>query len=207
VTLNEGQTIKEMAIVLGKTFENFDAQSFIELARGKEGYLFPDTYFFYENVRPEEVISLLEETFRNKLTGISAAIKTSGKTEAEIIKMASIVEREARGKEDRRIIAGILWKRLSIKMPLQVDAPFYYLFGKTSAELTLDDLALDSPYNLYKNAGLPPSPIANPGLEALQATVNPIVTDNLYFLSDNQGKMHYAVTHDEHVANKRKYLP
>ncbi len=120
--------------------------------------------------------------------------------------MASLVEEEASNSTDRRIIAGILWRRLAHNMPLQVDAPFYYIIGKGSSQLTLKDLSMDSPYNLYKHTGLPPRPIDNPGLDAIVDTITPTTTDYLYFLSGRDGKMHYASTFEGHVANKGKYL-
>ena len=91
-------------------------------------------------------------------------------------------------------------------MPLQVDASFRYINGKTSAELTHDDLAIDSPYNTYKYAGLPPTPITNPGLDSIDAAINPIETDYFYFLTGHDGVMYYAETFDEHKLNKEKYL-
>jgi UPF0755 protein len=120
--------------------------------------------------------------------------------------MASLVEEEARTLETRRTIAGILWKRLKLGMPLQVDAVFPYIIGKNTYELSIGDLALDSPYNTYKYAGLPPAPITNPGLDAMLAAVTPTDSPYLYYLSDRNGKMHYARTHDGHLANKAAYL-
>ncbi len=100
----------------------------------------------------------------------------------------------------------MLWKRIDAGMALQVDPPFVYILGKGSLQLTTKDLATTSPYNLYKNKGLPPTPINNPGLEAIRDTINPITTKYWFYLSDNSGAMHFAITHDEHVANKQKYL-
>ena len=108
--------------------------------------------------------------------------------------------------KDHKIISGILWKRIGMNMPLQVDAPFLYILGKTSAELTLADLKKDSPYNTYVNRGLPIGPIGNPGFSALRAAVFPASSPYLYYLSDNEGIMHYAKTFEEHKANKEKYL-
>ena len=124
----------------------------------------------------------------------------------DIVTMASIVEKEATSTVDRQIIAGILWKRLADSYPLQVDAPFYYLLGKDSAHLTVVDLALDSSYNLYTHKGLTPTPIDNPGLDALSASINPTTTKYWYYLSDKKGNMHYAITYDEHLLNKEKYV-
>jgi UPF0755 protein len=91
-------------------------------------------------------------------------------------------------------------------MPLQVDATFVYLLGKGSADLTLTDLSSDSPYNTYRNAGLPPGPINNPGLEAMRAAITPKDSPYFFYLSDKDGVVHYAETFDEHKANKAKYL-
>jgi len=92
-------------------------------------------------------------------------------------------------------------------MPLQVDASFKYINGKGTKDLTLADLKIDSPYNSYLYKGLPPTPISNPGLDSIVATLTPIKTDYLYFLTDKEGNMHYAKTFSEHVFNKQKYLP
>ena len=206
VTLYEGMTVKDMGIQIKKNIPDFDNITFYNIAKSSEGYLFPDTYFFYENVTPQQVLDLLTSNFDRKIKSISVELKSFGKSISDIVTMASLVEREATSSLDRRLIAGVLWNRISIDMPLQVDPPFYYLFGKGSLELTLKDLATDSPYNLYKHRGLTPTPINNPGLSAILDTVNPTKSNYLFFLSDSHGVMHYAATNDGHVANKIKYL-
>ena len=108
--------------------------------------------------------------------------------------------------EDKRIVSGILWKRINMEMPLQVDAPFAYILGKTSEELTREDLAFDSPYNTYLNTGLPPTPITNPGLESLEAALRPIETPYVFYLTDTEGTVYSAETFEEHVGNKKRYL-
>lgn len=206
VTFFEGMTAKQMSVVLRKSIPNFDSNTFLVLAEPYEGYLFPDTYFFYENISPEDVVAQLRDTFKQKITTKLLAIRAYGKPLEDVIKMASIIEKEAANIEDKKIIAGILWKRISIGMPIQVDAPFYYISGKDSASLTTKDLTTDTPYNTYTNKGLTPTPISNPGLDAIEATVNPTETKYLFFLSDKKGVMHYALDHDGHVINKNKYL-
>lgn len=124
---------------------------------------------------------------------------------SDVIIMASILEGEALPK-DRQVVAGILWKRLSIGMPLQVDATFRYINGKGTYDLTADDLKIDSPYNTYIHKGLPPGPISNPGIDAISASLNPIPTKYLYYLTEKDGTIHYAKTFTEHIANKNKYL-
>ena len=202
----EGMTATQMAVVLENELISFDAKEFLRKALPQEGYLFPDTYFFLPNVKPEQVISTLRDNFNLKLKNIDLTLKSFKKSLKDIVIMASILEAEARTAETRKIIAGILWKRLSLGMPLQVDAPFQYIIGKNTFQLTANDLKFDSPYNTYLYKGLPPGAIGNPGLDALTAAITPTKTPYLYYLSDVRGNMHYAVTHDEHVANKERYL-
>ncbi len=210
ITIPEGSSSKDIAWIILKNIPEFDAPAFQAQARPYEGYLFPDTYFFYENVKPEEVLSILRGTFDTKMSTIESEFASSTKklkvTKEEIITMASIIEREGIDNEDRKIIAGILWKRIRAGMALQVDAPFYYLYNKPSSQLTLDDLKIKSPYNTYVNVGLPPGPISNPGLEAIVDTMNPTETKYWYYLTGKDGKMYYAADLEGHTANKRKYL-
>lgn len=206
VTFPEGFTNKEMAARLGARFEGFDSAGFLALAKDDEGYLFPDTYSFAPGVSPEAVVAALKKNFIDKTASLESSFTASPHTKKDIIIMASIIEKEANGGEEAAIVAGILWKRIARGIPLQVDAPFLYLLGKTSAELTASDLALNSPYNTYRNKGLPPGPIGNPGLEAIAAALRPVESPYLYYLHGADGVIHYASTHDEHVANKKKYL-
>lgn len=206
VTLPEGLSAEEMAVVLDRELINFDPIEFNSFAKEKEGYLFPDTYLISPMATSGEVINLLTETFEERLETISQEVAAFNKPLNDIIIMASIVEEEANDEESRRIVAGILWDRLKNNMPLQVDATFKYIIGKTSAELTMDDLRIDSPYNTYRYKGLPPTPIASPGLESILATVKPIDTPYVYFLTGDDGKMYYAKTLDEHNKNKAKHI-
>ncbi len=208
ITVFEGLNSYEIAEILAKKFPSFDEKVFLSLVEKEklEGYLFPDTYFIMPNATEAEIIQMMNSNFKEKIMEINADIKKFGKSESDVIKMASIIEEEARTTESREIVAGILWKRISIKMALQVDSSFKYINGKTTATLTNDDLKIDSPYNSYTNRGLPPTPISNPGLAAIKATINPQNTPFLYFLTDKDGNMHYSVTFEDHVANKLKYL-
>ena len=117
-----------------------------------------------------------------------------------------MLEDEARTTTDRQIVAGILWKRLSLGMPLDVDSTVSYITGKPLDQLTTADLKIKSLYNTYLVAGLPPTPIDNPGLDSLSAAVSASTTPYLYYLSDKDGLMHYAVTFAEHQKNVAKYL-
>jgi UPF0755 protein len=207
ILIPEGMSVAEMGEILSAHLgKSFEVHKFQALAIHKEGYLFPDTYYFSQNISPEEVINSMQINFEKKISAVEAEIKKSGRSLSDIIKMASIVEEEAADFEDRRKVAGILWKRLDMGMPLQVDAAFGYVLGKTSLELTAEDLRKDSPYNTYTRIGLPPTPISNPGLDSIRAVLSPIETRYFYYLSDRNGKIHYAITHDEHIKNKRKYI-
>jgi len=206
VLITEGMDVLDIAKKLKTDLPYFDDKKFIELATKEEGYLFPDTYFFIDGVAPESVIAMMKDNFTKKTAGLEQKISASGHTLAEIVTMASIIEREAVTPKDRRIISGILWKRISIRMPLQVDATFDYINGKGTSSLTIDDLKIDSPYNTYVYRGLPPGPIGNPGLDCIIAALEPEKTPYLYYLSDKGGTIHYAKTFEEHVKNKMKYL-
>lgn len=208
LTVPEGVTATQIGALVEQKVPAFDVATFNALVEGKEGYLFPDTYRIFPSVKPEQLVELLESTFWEKVTPVFVDNEVPEEEWADIINMASIVEREAFGNDYRehQIVAGIMKHRMEIDMPLQVDATLHYLLGKTSSQLTLEDLRVDSPYNTYVNKGLPPAPISNPGLLAIRSVIESIKTDYLFYLHDSSGNIWYAVTHDEHVANKRRYL-
>ncbi len=206
ITFIEGTTVREMAEQLAKTFPEFSADTFLTQASSYEGYLFPDTYRFLPTVTPAEIITILRVTFDKKTQTITSQINASGHTLQDIVTMASILEREGRGLEEKRIIAGVLWKRVQENMPLQVDAVFGYIKGRNTYSPSLADLQIDSPYNTYRHKGLPPGPINNPGLDSLTAAVTPIESDYWYYLTGKDGKMYYAKTFEEHKQNRAKYL-
>ena len=206
ITIPEGSTVKDIAALFSQKFDDFDPDEFTRLAKDKEGYLFPDTYFFLPNVKAPQVVAEMEENFFKRIQTIQKQIDEFGKPLRDVVIMASLLEKEARTLKTKRIVAGILWKRIAIGMPLQVDAVFPYINGKNTYTLTHDDLKIDSPYNTYRYKGLPAGPIANPGLDSLRAAVTPIETEYLYYLSDRKGNMYYASTFEEHKRNKRLYL-
>ena len=207
VTVPEGLHNRQVASLLKKFFPTFDEGIFLLEAGKKEGYLFPDTYFFLPMASPGEIIDEMYSNFTDKIKHLEAPISASGRTLHEIITMASILEEEVRSTKNRKIIAGILWKRLDAGMLLQVDAPFQYFLGRNSFTVTLDDLANDSPYNTYKHKGLPPGPISNPSLDAIISSVYYEETPYWFYLSDFDNNVHYAKTFEEHKENKRQYLP
>lgn len=209
ITVPEGFNSKEIAELFGreKKFTHFDTQEFIALATPYEGYLFPDTYLFLPNITARDVVDTMLLNYQKRIETLAGEIKSFGRPIEDVISMASIIEEEARTVETREIIAGILWKRFDQGMLLQVDSAFAFVNGKKkSSDLTLEDLKINSPYNTYVYRGFPPTPISNPGLDAIRATIHPINTKYYFYLSDNEGDMHYAVTHDGHLANKEKYL-
>lgn len=206
VTIPEGLTARSIGTLIGKAIPRFDVQSFSTLARAHEGYLFPNTYFFYPNATPQDALSTMTSQFKSKTDSLQSKVQVSGHSFKDMIILASIVEKEATSTADRKLIAGILWNRISQKYPLQVDPPFFYILGKDSHELTLDDLKTDSPYNLYTHTGLPPTPISNPSFDAILAVLEPTPSKYWFYLSDVKGSMHYAVTYDGHLVNKAKYI-
>lgn len=185
--------------------ENYATAS-LEAALPYDGYLFPDTYFIQEGERIDDIVAELRANYETHIAPLRPSIEASGFTEAEIIILASIIEREGKSPESMHMVAGILKHRLAIDMPLQVDATFEYLLGKASHELTTEDLAIDSPYNTYTNRGLPPTPIANPGITAITAAIEAEESSYLYYLTGNDGEFYYAHTFEEHKQNKARYL-
>ncbi|OGI94548.1 hypothetical protein A3A03_01630 [Candidatus Nomurabacteria bacterium RIFCSPLOWO2_01_FULL_40_18] len=187
-TIPEGYNNTQIADIFVSKLSNFDKNEFLLKTQGLEGRLFPDTYFFFTTASEKEVLESIRKNFEKKMSLIRADIlnskKTTGRTEQDIIIMASLIEGEAKGDIDRKVISGILWKRLSIGMPLQADA---------------------AP-ETYKTKGLPKIPIGNPGLEALKATIYPQSSPYLYYLHDKNGDIHYAKSFLEHRQNVLKYL-
>lgn len=209
VTVPEGTSSFEMAEILKDVLPAFNPEDFIDKVAkgGYEGYLFPDTYFFTPNTKADEVILTMRENFARQIKPYEEDILKLEKPLGEIVIMASIIEDEANGSlESKRIVSGILWKRLVKEMPLQVDAPFIYYNGKNSYTLTKEDLAEKHGYNTYVNKGLPSTAITNPGIDALRAAIAPTNTSYLYFLSDKKGNLYYAKTFEEHKRNRELYL-
>jgi UPF0755 protein len=206
MTISEGLTMEETAKVLSSKLPHFSVDEFMQYSPEKEGYLFPDTYFFAANTKAQDAIALMQKNFENKIKTFEAEILAFGKSENDIVTMASILEEEAQTEVDWQIISGILWKRMKIGMPLQVDCTLGYVTGRASLQLTKADLKINSPYNTYTNKGLPPTAISNPGLLTLRAALTPTETPYLYYLSDKKGVIHYAATFAEHIKNREKYL-
>ncbi|MFZ1019844.1 MAG: endolytic transglycosylase MltG [Minisyncoccia bacterium] len=184
VTIPEGFDLDQIATVFSAKLSGFDKNNFLAETKNSEGYLFPDTYFFLNNANDADVLKSMSDNFVKKISPLLPEIVSAGKTENDVIIMASLIEREAKGNSDRDIISGILWKRISLGIPLEVD----------SAPET------------YKIKGLPENPICNPGLDSIKAAIEPQNSPYLYYLHDKNGVIHYAESFAEHQANIKKYL-
>jgi UPF0755 protein len=206
IRVPEGATIAQMAIIYSTELQHFNPNNFRAQTQSLEGYLFPDTYFFLPNASEDTVIQAMRQNFDEHIATIQPQIASSTHSEADIVTMASILEREAYNTKDRRMIAGVLWNRIARGMPLQVDAAFSYTIGKGTFQLTKKDLATPSPYNTYLNKGLPPTPIGSPSLDSLLSAVTPIKSDYLYFLADHYGVTHYCKNYACQLANEARYF-
>ncbi len=206
VTFTEGMTVKDMREVLTSALPGFDATRFMYEASTSEGYLFPDTYFIFPGTSEKELVERFRNEFSDRVSEIAPTGQAKTLDRDEMVILASILEREARGSIDMKMVAGILYNRLARGMPLQVDAVFGYIHGKNGYTPTGADLRSDSPYNTYRNKGLPPTAIDNPGIEALTAAAQPTQSSYLYYLTGRDGKMYYARTFEEHKRNRALYL-
>ncbi len=220
-TIPEGFGVKEIAerlydldLVDREDFlnaaENFAPYSYMKrrpnVRYSAEGFLFPDTYDIESDYSVDEILNTLSGEFDKRLTPeMRARAENMGLSVYDLVTLASLVEREVRYPEDRAIVAQVFLKRLKMDMPLQTDASLQYLLDEPKEDVTIEDTKIDSPYNTYQNAGLPPGPIANPGIESIEAVLNPADTDYLYFVADRDGHNHYAYTYDEHLNLVNEY--
>lgn len=207
ITIPEGSNTREIGRIVAPILNEVNEEQFAKDSQPDEGYLFPETYYVPPTYTSEELITLLKATFNEQTASLQKDVENSGHSLHDVVVMASLLEKEGKSDESMRLIAGILYQRMELGMPLQVDAPFAYILGKESSELTLDDLKTNSPYNTYTHKGLPPQAIGNPGLTALRAALTPTESPYLYYLSDENGEFHYAKTFEEHKKNKERYLP
>lgn len=202
----EGERVSEIADNAERELLNFDKARFLERAMPLEGRLYPETYHIPKTFTADELVDIMLETYNKQTANIRPKIESHSLTEDEILVLASILEREANSPESMGMVSDILQRRMQEGMPLQADASIEYILNKPLKELTPEDLEIDSPYNTYLNRGLPPTPIGNPGIEAITAVLEPISSNYVFYITDNDGNFHYAVTYDEHKANIAKYL-
>lgn len=214
-TIPEGFTVREIAsrleregIVSSKDFlakaKNFSPYRYMKAPQQalyrSEGFLFPDTYEVEPGTSSEAILQMMVRNFDNKLTDeMREKAEKMNLSVFELVTLASLVEKEARYEEDRPIIAQVFFKRLEINMPLQSDTTIQYLLDTPKEDVTYADTEIDSPYNTYQHYGLPPGPVANPGLASIEAVLEPADTDYLYFVADRAGHNHYSKSYDDHM--------
>jgi len=211
VTIREGWRDEEIATKLAKELD-IPEKEFLRIA--EQGKMFPDTYRVPRDASAAAIVTILKENFNKKITpAMLSDIRKGSLTLEQVIVLASIIEREGKTSEDRPMIAGILLNRLEQGWPLETDATLQYALGYQTKEkswwkkeLTNDDKTVDSPYNTYKNPGLPPAPISNPGIQAITAAIYPKKSDYMFYLHDKKGGIHYARTLEEHNRNIEAYL-
>lgn len=197
VTIPEGLRKEEIAEKYKLSLNKDDSfvKEFLLLTNGKEGYLYPESYLFPQTASPAQIVNRMIKTFDAKVKDVSYK---------QLI-MASMLERETFADSEKPIVAGILYKRIENDWPLQVDATLQYIKGNWKPVYSVDK-ELDSPFNTYKNLGLPPSPICNPSLSSIEAAISPEDSDFWYYIHDNDAKIHFAKTLEEHNLNINEYL-
>ena len=216
IKVEEGLRKEQIAEVMAKKlgWSDEEKNDFINahLALNKtdqEGHYFPKTYMILKNENPLGVSITMFHEFSKETGPIKKPKSTNILNKDAVIKVASIIQREAGGKNDMRLISGIIWNRIFKGMKLQIDATLQYAKGNEEngwwAEVEPQDKNINSPYNTYKYTDLPPSPIANPGLAAIEAAYNPQKTSCLFYMHDRNKNIHCAKTYDEHKRNIERY--
>ncbi|MBU1126774.1 endolytic transglycosylase MltG [Patescibacteria group bacterium] len=215
ITFPEGWRREQYADRLKANFEDFKEDLFLELTKNKEGFLFPDTYLFPKDILAEKAVEVIALNFDKKWKILGEDASKSNFSQFEILTLASIIEREAK-EEDRKLIAGILIKRLENSWPLQVDATLQFVKAELLCKkdpacnwwpkVSRADLKVNSPYNTYENQGLPVGPICSPGASSIKAVLFPEESKYWFYLTGNDGKMYYARTAEEHSKNISLYL-
>jgi len=211
VRVQEGLRKEEVAKVVADKLDWTDQEkeAFIN-STSVEGHYFPKTYLIYKDDNPSAVTTTMTDEFSKQISKIKKPLSKKVINEDTALKIASIIQREAAGKEDMNLISGIIWNRIFSGMKLQIDATLQYAKGSEEdgwwGQVTSADKKIDSSYNTYLHVGLPPSAIANPGLAAISAAYNPQKTDCLFYLHDKDRKIHCAKTYEEHKQNIETYL-
>ncbi|GAC1391856.1 MAG: endolytic transglycosylase MltG [Vulcanimicrobiaceae bacterium] len=218
VTIPEGYTAREIAkrleeAGLGPASEYQEAflhDSIVingQRTKNLEGYLVPSTYLIPTAASVQSVEKIFTDEFLKELPNSAASqARAVHLSIPQVITLASLVEREAKADDERALMAGVYYNRLKLSMPLEVDATIEYVFPEHKTEISRADLAIDTPYNTYKYAGLPPTPIANPGRPSIQAAFAPKASPYLYYVYKGDGHSAFAKTLQEHNANIARYL-
>jgi UPF0755 protein len=219
ITVPEGFTAAQIArrlshagLEAGATFLAYARQNDLTIGpwrtQGLEGYLYPNTYLVPRHASASQVGGQMTAEFLRKLPANSVALaRHLGFSIPHIVTIASMIEREAKVDSERPIIAAVIYNRLRLGMPLEIDATIEYALPRYKQVLSFHDLAIDSPYNTYKHSGLPPTPIANPGKKSLLAAFHPAKVDYLYYVYRGHGHHEFSRTLEEQQAAERKYLP
>ena len=228
----EGKRLEEFGILAASKLTGFNYEKFIEKTRGKEGMLFPDTYFFYPSATEDDVINAMTSNFDQKMSKIrkTEAYQKTKLTDTQIFTIASLLEKEAPRGEQRRYIAGIIINRMDNNDRLGIDASNQYGVAARNicpnnytkkvcpdletaktvvwwkSDLTKSDLEYDTPFNSRTKRGLPPQPISSFGEDAVMSVLTYIPSNYYYYLHDRNGGVHYAATASEHSANVSNYL-
>jgi UPF0755 protein len=221
VAIPEGYTIKKTATLLdqggvikGSDYTaqavagtyNYDFLKDLPPGTSLEGFLFPDTYLIPRTATAKQLITLQLDDFNKHWTDSRKALATQRRlSPQQVVTIASLIEREARYDVDRPLVASVIYNRLSAGWPLQIDATVLYAKGVWQSTVTTDDRKIVSPYNTYLHTGLPPGPIANPGIKAIDAALQPASTGYFFYLSDPQGHNHYARTEQEFAQLLKQY--
>ncbi|WP_346939059.1 endolytic transglycosylase MltG [uncultured Clostridium sp.] len=217
VTIPEGYDIEKMAILFEekglftkdeflKAVKEYPAPDYIPAKEGRrydlEGFLFPDTYFFNLGAKPNEVIATMNNAFNSKIKSIIP----EGTNVYDIITIASLIENETRVDEERPLVSSVIYNRLKKEMKLQIDATVIYALGEHVDTVLNKHLEVDSPYNTYKNDGLPLGPISSPGISSILAAAKPESTDYLFYVLEKDKTHHYFTDNDVDFMNKLKEL-
>jgi len=209
ILFKEGLRATEIAEILQQNIPAY-APAWRDILITNEGYLFPDTYSFPLHATIDQIVSIMRDNF-NKKYQQAAKNQTVKLSQNDVVILASIVEREGKSPQEMSTIASVLENRLDLGMALQTDATIQYAIGYSPVkktwwpQITGADLTINSPYNTYKNPGLPPTPISNPGLTSLTAVLHPVNTDYLYYFTDPKGTTHFAKTLNEQNTNIQRY--
>ena len=217
LNIRPGLRKEEIASIFGASFswseaeqESFIANPKDEVQVRSEGYYYPGTYAVLPGMSPKEASGMMIKRFNEEVVPRYASSTRSVISMATALKVASLIEREAGGKSDMRLISGIIWNRIFAGMNLQIDATLQYVKGTENngwwPAVSPKDKLIDSPYNTYQNGGFPPSAISNPSLAAISAALNPVKTKCMFYLHDNNRKIHCAANYEDHVKNIRKHL-
>jgi len=220
ITFPEGLNLKQWQEKLSEYFSGIDLFSYraeqfqdefdflkdVPSEATLEGYLYPDTYYLSYQMNSDEIVKRFLSNFNVRLDNFIKEVDTQGLKMHEVVTIASLLEKEVKESKDRQLVAGLINKRLKIGMPLQIDATITYLTDQADLKASRLETEIDSPYNTYLYKGLPIGPICNPGYDSIEAVLNPLSSDYLYYLSTPDGEIIFSRNLTEHNQAKAKYL-